>query len=313
MEGRRQHRDAVPHAQRPTQAQNDGRASPRWALDACADLTRRHSSTFYLGSRLFGTEKRLAVSAIYAVCRTGDDAVDEAEGPDDARRRLAEWWAGLQRTYDGHPDPRSSTEVALRWVLDRYEVPLSAFDELRLGFESDLTLTRVETTDELMVYCRRVAGVVGLMIAPIAGYDGGDATLDAAVALGEAMQLTNILRDVGEDLRRERCYLPTELMDAHGVSLADLRDGAVTPAYVALLERLAELADERYRQGWTGIPKLHGAAGMAVGVASLNYEAILRKLRQNRHDNLRKRAHLKPHERIALIPRAALTVWSGAS
>jgi len=312
VERGRQHRDAVAGARPPTPAWGP-EADPRWALRACADLTRRHSSTFYLGSRLFGTEKRLAVSAIYAVCRTGDDAVDEAEDPADARRRLEAWWAGVQRTYDGHPDPRSATEVALRWVLDRYDVPLYAFHELRLGFASDLTLERVATTDELMLYCRRVAGVVGLMIAPIAGYDGGDDTLDAAVALGEAMQLTNILRDVGEDLRRDRCYLPTELMEAHGVSLDDLRDGAVTPAYVALLERLAELADARYRRGWTGIPKLHGAARMAVGVASLNYEAILRKLRQNRHDNLHKRAYLRPHERIALIPRAALTVWSGAS
>lgn len=315
MERRRQLGNAVTDARRTEQGVGptiDPKRAQR-ALRACAELTRRHSSTFYLGSRLFGSDKRLAVSAVYAACRTGDDAVDEADGPDDARGRLAAWWAGVERTYDGRPDPGSTTEVALRWVLDRYDVPMSAFHELRLGFETDLTLARVETSDELMVYCRRVAGIVGLMIAPIAGYDGGDATLDAAVALGEAMQLTNILRDVGEDLRRDRCYLPTELMDAHGVSLEALREGAVTPAYVALLGHLAHLADERYRRGWTGIPKLHGAAGLAVGVAALNYEAILRKLRQNRYDNLSRRAYLRQYERVALIPRAALTVWSGTS
>ena len=285
---------------------------PRSALRACVALTRRHSSTFYLGSRLFGTEKRLAVSAVYAACRTGDDAVDEALGVTDARDRLDAWWAGIERAYHGRPDSASAVEVGLRWVLDRYDVPLEAFRELRHGFDSDLTLRCVGTSEELLVYCRRVAGVVGLMIAPIAGYDGGDATLEAAVALGEAMQLTNILRDVGEDLCRERCYLPADRMAAHGVEMAELRAGTVRPEYVALLEELAELADARYRQGWTGIPKLHGAAGTAVGVAALNYEGILRKLRQNRYDNLTRRAHLRPLERIVLIPRAAFTVWSAA-
>jgi phytoene synthase len=285
----------------------------RAALDACERLTRRHSSTFYLGSRLFGREKRRAVSAVYAMCRTGDDAVDEADGPADARDRLAAWWAGVERAYAGRPEPEHAPEVGLAWVLERYDVPREAFEELRLGFESDLTLTRVADTDELLRYCHRVAGVVGLMIAPIAGYEGGEATLAAAVALGEAMQLTNILRDVGEDLGRDRCYLPADRMAAHGVELESLRRGAVDGAYVALIEELAALADARYRQGWTGIPKLHGVAGTAVGVASLNYEGILRKLRQNRYDNLTRRAYLRPLERIALIPRAALTVWSGAT
>ena len=283
------------------------------ALAACSRVTRRHSSTFYLGSRMFGREKRAAVSAVYATCRAGDDAVDEARDVDDAVERLDTWWEGVERVYRGTPDPHSATEVGLRWVLDRYEVPQSPFAELREGFESDLTLRRVETTDELLLYSRRVAGVVGLMITPIAGYDGGPETLDAAVALGEAMQITNILRDVGEDLQRDRCYLPADRMQAHGVTMADLRQGVVTDRYVALLEELADLADARYRQGWTGIPKLHGMAGLAVGVAAMNYEAILRKLRQNRHDNFAHRAYLRPYERLALIPRAAYQVWTAPS
>ena len=301
-----------PRSQPPAVRAHDA-YTPESALAACVALTRHHSSTFYLGSRMFGPEKRTAVSAVYAMCRTGDDAVDEALGFDDARQRLADWWAGVERAYAGRPDPTSATEVGMRWVLDRYDVPMGAFAELREGFESDLTLRCVATTEELLLYSRRVAGVVGLMIAPIAGYDGGDATLDAAVALGEAMQITNILRDVGEDLCRDRCYLPADRMAAHGVDMDDLRGGHVSEGYVALLEELADLADARYRQGWTGIPKLHGAAGLAVGVAALNYEGILRKLRQNRYDNFTRRAYLRPHERLALIPRAAYSVWAAAS
>lgn len=283
------------------------------ALRACQRLTRRHSTTFSLGAAFFAPAKRRAVSAVYAACRTGDDAVDEARDVADATARLDAWWAGVERAYAGRPDPAAPSEVGLAWVLTRHDVPLAAFEELRLGFESDLVLTQVATLDELMTYCRRVAGVVGLMIAPIAGYDGGDATLDAAVALGEAMQLTNVLRDVGEDLGRDRCYLPADRMEAHAVDLAALRRGDVHPGYVALLEEIAGEAADRYRHGWTGIPRLHGAAATAVGVAALNYEAILRKLRQNRYDNLTRRAHLAPLERIALIPRAALHVWAGAA
>ena len=283
------------------------------ALAYCSDVTRRHSSTFYLGSKLFAAEKRRAVAAVYAACRAGDDAVDEAIDSADAEARLTAWWDSILRSYEGAPNPSEPMEVGLSWALDRYEIPLHAFDELRLGFESDLTLRCIANMEELLLYSRRVAGVVGLMITPIAGYEGGADTLDAATAMGEAMQITNILRDVGEDLCRERCYLPADRMAYYGVSEDHLRVGIIDGGYIGLLEELADVADALYRKGWQGIPKLHGAAGIAVGVASLNYEAILRKLRQNRYDNLSKRAHLKAHERIALIPRAAMAVWTAGA
>ena len=124
------------------------------------------------------------------------------------------------------------------------------------------------------------------------------------------MQLTNILRDVGEDLRMGRCYLPRELLAKHGVTRSDLSAGVVTPGYVALLEELSEHASALYRQGWQGIPKLNGVAATAVGVAALNYEGILQKLRQNGFDNLTRRAYLRPVERLVLIPKAVYGVYS---
>ena len=124
------------------------------------------------------------------------------------------------------------------------------------------------------------------------------------------MQLTNILRDVGEDLRMGRCYLPRELLAKHGVTHSDLSAGVVTPGYVALLEELSEHASALYRQGWQGIPKLNGVAATAVGVAALNYEGILQKLRQNGFDNLTRRAYLRPVERLVLIPKAVYGVYS---
>lgn len=280
------------------------------AVAHCTGITRTHSSTFFLGSRLFPAAKRQAVSVIYAVCRSGDDAVDESPSREVARAALARWYDGIDRAYRGAGSVRADRplEIGLNWVLQRYPLPRSAFEELYLGLETDIVFSRFASNDELLLYCRRVAGVVGLLVAPIAGYRGGRDTLDCAVALGEAMQLTNILRDVGEDLARGRCYLPIDLMDACGVELDDLRAGKVDRSYIALLEALAGQAHELYRIGWKGIPRLHGISATAVGVAALNYEAILHKLRQNRYDNLNQRAYLRPLERLALIPRAVAGV-----
>ncbi len=282
------------------------------AILRCTALARAHSSTFYLGSRLFPPQERRAVSVIYALCRSGDDAVDEAQTPADGARRLGLWWEHVERAYAGRVRSSEALEVGLAWVLGRYRVPREALEELYLGLESDLSPQCFETLEELMLYCRRVAGVVGLMIAPVAGYDGGDETLLHAVALGQAMQLTNILRDVGEDLERGRCYLPQSHLDGHGVNPVALREGTVSEAYSALLEELSSLTHKLYRLGWRGIPRLHGAAKTAVGVAALNYEGILHKLRQNRYDNLTRRAHLKPYERLALIPRAVYSAYTGS-
>ncbi len=281
----------------------------RDALAACERTTARHSSTFSLGSRFFPGAQRRAVTAVYAACRVGDDAVDEASGLADAQQRLEAWWQGIERAYSGRPDLERPYEVGLAWTLERYDVPKEAFEELRKGFETDLVLSCMDSTDDLLTYCRRVAGVVGWMITPIAGYRGGNETLQAALALGNAMQLTNILRDVGEDLNRNRCYLPQELLDKHGVTLDELRKGSVSDAYVALLEDLALEAERLYAQGWAGVPKLQGAAKFAVAVAAENYQAILNKLRANRYDNLNRRAYLRTPERLKLIPIAVWHAW----
>lgn len=282
------------------------------AIRRCTAVAREHSRTFYLGSKLFPSQQRRAVSVVYAACRAGDDAVDEAPSIDEARLRLERWREGIDRAYRGAPQPEVAVEIGLAWVLERYDVPHAAFVELHEGLDFDLTMERMPDWDALMHYCRQVAGVVGLMIVPITGYDGGEPTRDRAVELGQAMQLTNILRDVGEDLARGRCYLPEAWLSAFGVSVGELARGDVSPNYVALLGDLTQRAHDLYRNGWEGIPRLHGSAPAAVGFAALNYEGILHKLRQNGWDNLTRRAHLRSVERIALIPRAVMGAYGGA-
>lgn len=278
------------------------------ALRYCISLTKQHSSTFYLGSQLFAKKQRQAVSVVYAVCRSGDDAVDEVSCVVEGRERLELWWQQIENVYAGTIDTAQPLEVALAWVIESYDVPKEAFRELYLGLESDLSMPELITMDELMLYCRRVAGVVGFLIAPIAGYSGGAATLEQALALGQAMQLTNILRDVGEDFRRERCYLPKELLDKYQIDIDQLRAGHINSNYVALLQELFDMTHQLYRTGWQGIPKLKGMGSFAVGVAALNYEGILRKVEQNHYDNLNQRAYLRTPERLLLIPKAIYSV-----
>lgn len=275
---------------------------PAAALEHCREITRSHSKTFYLGSRLFPARQREAVWAVYAACRTGDDIADEGAGPQ-TERHLAEWWARVQGAYDG--EATEPVGQALAWAVREYPIPLAAFAELHEGLQMDLRGERYRDMDDLTLYCRRVAGVVGFMIAPISGFQGGEATLGQALRLGQAMQLTNILRDVGEDLARGRVYLPETLLRAYGLSRADLERGQVTPEYRALMRHLAGLAREWYAEGRTGIPCLEGRARLAVLTAARAYEGILDDLERSDYDNFSRRAFVSGRRKLLLLPR----VW----
>ncbi|WP_038057138.1 phytoene/squalene synthase family protein [Thermus amyloliquefaciens] len=260
------------------------------------EIIRRHSTTFYLGSLLFPPTERKGAWAVYAACRLGDEAVD---GPDGGFAALVAWWEGVERAYERRP--REAWEKGLAWALERWPIPQEAFWDMRQGFERDLGPVRLETEAELLTYCYQVAGTVGRMIAPIAG--GGKEVEAKAILLGQAMQLTNILRDVGEDLERGRVYLPQELLERYGVRLAHLEEGRVTPEYRALMAHLERRARELYREGLKGLPGLR-VGRAAIALAALQYQGILDKLRLMGYDNLNQRAHLRAWERLRLLPRA---------
>ncbi|GIW33081.1 phytoene/squalene synthase family protein [Meiothermus sp.] len=269
---------------------------PNW--QAVSEIIRRHSATFYYGSLLFRGEARKGAWAVYAACRIGDDAVDESANP---LADLNEWWAGIGRAYAGLP--REDWEVALAWALERWDIPHQAFADMKEGFLTDLNPVRLETMEELYTYCYRVAGTVGLMIAPVGG--AGAAGRSAAIKLGQAMQLTNCLRDVGEDLALGRVYLPDELMHKHGVSIEDLRQGCISPRYVGLMRELALEARRLYREGLGGLKYLQTGRA-AIALAALQYQGILDKLELMRWDNLSRRASLSTYERVMLLPKA---IW----
>jgi len=278
---------------------------PDWK--AVAATIRRHSATFYYGSLLFRGEARKGVWAIYAACRTGDDAVDASSDP---KGELERWWEGVERAYRARP--QKPWEHGLAWALERWEIPQAAFADMRQGFASDLEPLPPQTLAELLLYCYRVAGTVGRMVTPITGVrsgEGGKEAEEAAIKLGQAMQLTNCLRDVGEDLAMGRVYLPVEVMDRYGISPQDLRAKAVPQAYVGLMRELAAEARKLYREGLEGLRYLRQGRA-AIALAALQYEGILDKLERSGWNNLSSRASLKTYERLLLVPRA---IWIRAN
>lgn len=263
-------------------------------------VIREHSTTFWLGTCLMRGDRRRAARAIYAACRIGDDAADLHPRP---REAVAQWQTRVERAYLGRPiEP---WERALAWAVHRFEVPRRAFDALADGLRSDLGRVRVGSVDELDRYCFQVAGAVGLMIAPVCGAVGAEAE-HAADQLGRAMQLTNCLRDVGEDLARDRVYLPADLMAANGVTVDDLRHDARGPGYRRLMEDLAHEAERRYEVGLAGLVHLRHHR-TAIAYASLQYRGILDELRAGGWDNLRRRAVVPTPRRAGLLAAAAAT------
>lgn len=261
-------------------------------------VIREHSRTFWLGTCLMRGDRRRAARAIYAACRLGDDAADLHPRP---REAVAHWQTRVEAAYLGRPV--EAWERTLAWAVRRYAVPRHAFDALADGLRSDLGPVRFATLDELDHYCFQVAGAVGLMIAPVCGASG-PAAEHAADQLGRAMQLTNCLRDVGEDLDRDRVYLPADLMAAHDVTIADLRADARGSGYRRLMEDLAHEAERRYAIGLAGLGHLRHHR-TAIAYAAVQYRGILDELRASGWDNLRRRAVVPNRRRASLLATAA--------
>ncbi|GAC1644329.1 MAG: phytoene/squalene synthase family protein [Herpetosiphon sp.] len=280
---------------------------PRAGVDACREVIRQHANTFYFGSLFLDRARRAAVWAVYAACRIGDDVVDEGVFGTAQERQagLEAWWQCIENAYAGRPAGEVVWE-ALAWAVQRYAIPIEAFEELHQGFLMDLNGSAFTCLADLELYCHRVAGVVGLMITPVCGFNGGEQTLAQALRLGQAMQLTNILRDVGEDVQMGRVYLPADMLTTYGLDRGFLLRGEVTPEYQKLMQALVKLARQWYGEGEAGIGQLHGPTRLAVGVAARAYKGILDVLERNQYDNFQHRAVVGGRRKLALIPG---TLW----
>lgn len=281
------------------------------AYEFCRRTARQHAKSFYFSAQFLPREKRKAIYAVYALCRHVDDAVDAHDVADveGARAAVERWRQDLEIIYSGaKPDP-SGSPVLLAWsdLLRRYDIDQELPLDLMRGVLMDTHVRRYETWDDLRVYCYRVASTVGLMTSEIFGYERPE-TLRYAEALGLAMQLTNILRDIGEDLRLDRIYLPQEDLGRFGVAEDELRRGEITHRFVALMRFEIDRARGFYVQAERGIPLLNAEARFAVLLAARLYARILERIEKNGFDVFTRRAHLTLAGKIRRAPR----IWREA-
>jgi phytoene synthase len=268
------------------------------------EITRAASKSFYLSTLLLPRPKRQAIQALYAFLRTTDDIIDE--GGDGATLIALERWRARSR----RPAARQDHPVLLAWAdtRDRYGMPQALAEELIDGVAMDLTISRYTSFAELERYCYCVASTVGLMSIYILGCEGGGRAMDEATPyatrLGLAMQLTNVLRDVGEDARAGRIYLPLDELGAAGYSEAELLAGAITPAFRRFLDEQIARADGLYDASLPGITFLRADSRFAVAAAAATYRGILPKIVANGYDVFDRRAHLTLREKLLLLPPA---------
>jgi phytoene synthase len=264
------------------------------AYKHCIAITRRHSRSFYLSSQLLPPDKRRAIRALYAFCRTSDDLVDQPG--QNATQALATWVA---QVHAARPPSDNAVLVAWHDTAELYQVPRSLPDELLAGIMMDLTVSRYATFDDLWLYCYRVASVVGLISMHIIGHQAGAAPY--AIKLGVALQLTNILRDVAEDAERGRVYLPLEDLARFGLSSDDILNGRRDASFRQLMRFEAERAHALYEQAWPGVALLSADGRLAIGAASEIYRGILGKIHAMDYDVFARRACVPLAQKLLIL------------
>jgi 15-cis-phytoene synthase len=268
-------------------------------------LTRRYARTFYFASHALPAAKRDAAYAVYAFCRIADNATDihreDTEQIPDAARQIDRLRSELADVYaDGDVPTRW---IALRETVRRYRIPREYFVELLNGVEMDLTPRRFVTFADLEVYCYRVASVVGLIMTHIFGASSPEA-LRRAAQLGTAMQLTNILRDIGEDHRMGRIYLPQDELRTFGITEEMIGTGQVAPAIVPFLRFQIDRARTLYAEAERGIPLIpDDGSRFSTRMMSALYARILDAIEENAYDVFSRRAHVPLQTKLRLAGR----------
>ncbi|MGA0033035.1 MAG: presqualene diphosphate synthase HpnD, partial [Burkholderiales bacterium] len=217
----------------------------------CQDKAAASGSSFYYSFLFLPPERRRAITALYAYCREVDDVVDECTDPGVARTKLAWWRDEVKKLYAGtpnHPVTRALADVVAPYGISEEQL-VTVID----GMAMDLEYNRYPDFDTLKVYCHRVAGVVGLMSARIFGYSD-ERTLEYAAELGLAFQLTNIIRDVGEDARRNRVYLPLDELARHGIDVSQVIHGKDSPQFRELMTEQVRRAIATYDRALSLLP-----------------------------------------------------------
>lgn len=266
------------------------------AYSYCDSITAAHSKTFHAATCLLPREKRNAIRALYAFCRVSDDIVDCPDG--NVERSLAAW---RRRALSSRP--RQDDWIALAWTDTRlrYRIPTRYAEQLIEGVERDLKQTRYRTFEELAAYAYGVASTVGLMSMHIIGYSGAEA-IPYAIKLGVALQLTNILRDVGEDWKARRIYLPQDELAAFGLGEGDIASGHVNERWRALMRFQIARNRRLYEEALPGVRMLNRDGRLAVAAAGELYRAILDDIEADDYDVFNRRAHVSTWGKLSKLP-----------
>jgi phytoene synthase len=273
-------------------------------LAACRAQLREGSRSFHWASRLLPEQVSAPAAALYAFCRRADDLIDMAAG--DQSIALAALHAQLDRVYAGAPRPVPE-ERLLTAVVGSYRIPRALLDALLEGFAWDAKGRRYASLSELQAYAARVAGSVGALMTLLMGVRGR-AVLARACDLGVAMQLTNIARDVGEDARAGRIYLPLDWMSEAGIEVEEwLRAPDFSASLAGVIERLLETAGELYERSASGIAGLPARCRPGIHAARLLYAEIGAELRRQGLDAVSRRAYVSAVRKTQLV---AVALWA---
>lgn len=282
------------------------------AYHACATITRTRSSSYHLATRLLPASRRPFVHALYAFARIADDLVDRLDGDleddpglardHDPAGALADFRTAFDLAVGGEPADQPAL-AAIAHTIAVWDLPIDAFDRFFRSMEMDLTVTAYETWDDLLTYMDGSAAVIGELMLPILGPTDPGFTVVPARDLGLAFQLTNFLRDVAEDLRRGRQYLPTADQQRFGVALDE---GRCTPEFVELMRFEIDRCRVLYRSADAGIALLPTRSACCIRVASALYERILDRIEDHGHDVFTHRARLSRAEKTRVATVAML-------
>jgi 15-cis-phytoene synthase len=264
----------------------------------CESKAAQSGSSFYYAFRFLPPEKRAAITAFYAFCREVDDVVDEVTDPSVAKTKLLYWRKEIDALYDGKP--QHPVTKALQRHIEPMRLPQAAFQTVIDGMQQDLEKTRYLDIAELQTYCYRAAGVVGEVSARIFGMQTSDnpKTLEYARTLGEALQLMNIIRDVGEDARRSRIYLPNEDLVKFNVPVSEILQTKTTDAFKTMMQFQYERAAATYDRALAVLPNEDRKAqkpGLAMGAI---YRALLEEIKDDGFSVLERRVSLTPIRKL---------------
>lgn len=270
------------------------------AYKQCEKVIKHHSKTFYKAFSLLPEKKKKAVWAVYAFCRIVDDIVDEGSSP---HKELVVFEEDFHLFLSGKI-PQGEYHfmwLALHDVSIQYNLQKDAFLDMITGQRMDLVKTRYNTIDEVLTYSYHVASSVGLMLLPILAPQKIEALREGAISLGLGMQLTNILRDIGDDLGRNRIYLPKELMDYYQYSEEDLRSGLINSSFVKIWENLANEAELYYQKALETMNEYPLSSRTPVKASALLYGEILTKIRKKQYKVFNEKQYVSNEEKTIIL------------